>query len=76
MVVPRLGLSVVKMLRLAGGRGKAISYNILPSLQFGLFCRQVSVRRTSFFGFSSTHRCGGAVINANWIATAGHCVDE
>jgi secreted trypsin-like serine protease len=37
---------------------------------------QVSVRRTSFFGFSSTHRCGGAVLNENWIATAGHCVDE
>ncbi|VEN46669.1 unnamed protein product, partial [Callosobruchus maculatus] len=36
----------------------------------------VSVRRTSFFGFSSTHRCGGAVLNENWIATAGHCVDD
>ncbi len=37
---------------------------------------QVSVRRTSFFGFSSTHRCGGAVLNENFIATAGHCVDD
>ncbi|XP_022257487.1 serine proteinase stubble-like, partial [Limulus polyphemus] len=36
----------------------------------------VSVRRTSFFGFSSTHRCGGAILNSEWIATAGHCVDD
>lgn len=43
---------------------------------FGRWPWQVSVRRTSFFGFSSTHRCGGAVINDNWIATAGHCVDD
>lgn len=43
---------------------------------FGRWPWQVSVRRTSFFGFSSTHRCGGALINENWIATAGHCVDE
>lgn len=43
---------------------------------FGRWPWQVSVRRTSFFGFSSTHRCGGAVLNENWIATAGHCVDE
>ena len=28
-----------------------------------------SVRRTSFFGFSSTHRCGGALINEEWVAT-------
>ncbi|XP_058821651.1 serine proteinase stubble isoform X1 [Topomyia yanbarensis] len=43
---------------------------------FGRWPWQVSVRRTSFFGFSSTHRCGGAVINDNWIVTAGHCVDD
>lgn len=43
---------------------------------FGRWPWQVSVRRTSFFGFSSTHRCGGAVINEWFIATAGHCVDE
>ena len=43
---------------------------------FGSWPWQVSVRRTSFFGFSSTHRCGGAIINSQWIATAGHCVDE
>ncbi|XP_063709390.1 serine proteinase stubble [Culicoides brevitarsis] len=43
---------------------------------FGRWPWQVSVRRTSFFGFSSTHRCGGAVINEQWIATAGHCVDD
>jgi len=44
--------------------------------QFGIWPWQVSVRRTSFFGFSSTHRCGGALLNEQWIATAGHCVDD
>ncbi|XP_050308486.1 serine proteinase stubble isoform X2 [Anthonomus grandis grandis] len=43
---------------------------------FGRWPWQVSVRRISFFGFSSTHRCGGAILNENWIATAGHCVDD
>ncbi|CAD7093306.1 unnamed protein product [Hermetia illucens] len=43
---------------------------------FGRWPWQVSVRRTSFFGFSSTHRCGGALINEEWIVTAGHCVDD
>ncbi|XP_063534507.1 serine proteinase stubble-like isoform X1 [Cydia strobilella] len=43
---------------------------------FGRWPWQVSVRRTSFFSFSSTHRCGGAIINEGWIATAGHCVDD
>lgn len=40
---------------------------------FGRYPWQVSVRRTSFFGFSSTHRCGGAVLSENFIATAGLC---
>ena len=43
---------------------------------FGGFPWQVSVRRTSFFGLSTTHRCGGALLNEQWVATAGHCVDE
>lgn len=43
---------------------------------FGKWPWQVSVRRTSFFGFSSTHRCGGAILSEIWIATAGHCVDD
>ncbi|KAI1290127.1 Plasma kallikrein [Halotydeus destructor] len=43
---------------------------------FGSWPWQASVRRTSFFGFSSTHRCGGAIIDKQWIATAGHCVDD
>ncbi|XP_072932516.1 uncharacterized protein Sb isoform X2 [Epargyreus clarus] len=43
---------------------------------FGRWPWQVSVRRNSYFGFSSTHRCGGAIINEGWIATAGHCVDD
>lgn len=52
--------------RIVGGR----------NAPFGRWPWQVSVRRTSFFGFSSTHRCGGAILNENWIATAGHCVDD
>jgi len=43
---------------------------------FGGFPWQVSVRRTSFFGLSTTHRCGGALLNEQWVATAGHCVDD
>ena len=43
---------------------------------FGAWPWQVSVRKVSFFGFSSTHRCGGAVISSEWIATAGHCVED
>lgn len=39
--------------------------------KYGQFPWQVSVRRTSFFGFSSTHRCGGALISDEWVATAG-----
>lgn len=43
---------------------------------FGEWPWMVSVRRTSFFGFASKHRCGGAVLNSNWIITAAHCVDD
>ncbi|UYV83022.1 hypothetical protein LAZ67_22001799 [Cordylochernes scorpioides] len=43
---------------------------------FGSWPWQASVRRTSFFGFSSTHRCGGALVAPQWVATAGHCVDD
>ncbi|XP_022648505.1 serine proteinase stubble-like [Varroa jacobsoni] len=43
---------------------------------FGQWPWQASVRRSSFFGFSSTHRCGGAILNKNWIITAAHCVDD
>ncbi|XP_075221447.1 serine proteinase stubble [Lycorma delicatula] len=52
--------------RIVGGR----------NAQFGVWPWQVSVRRTSFFGYSSTHRCGGALLNEQWVATAGHCVDD
>ena len=52
--------------RIVGGKNAA----------FGAFPWQVSVRRTSFFGLSTTHRCGGALLNEQWVATAGHCVDE
>jgi len=44
--------------------------------KFGDWPWQVSVRRTSFFGFSSTHRCGGALLNELWVITAGHCVED
>lgn len=43
---------------------------------FGDWPWQVSVRKSTFFGFTSTHRCGGALLNTNWVATAGHCVDD
>lgn len=43
---------------------------------FGAWPWQVSVRKVSYFGFTSTHRCGGAVISSEWIATAGHCVED
>lgn len=43
---------------------------------FGAWPWQVSVRKVSFFGLASTHRCGGAVISSEWIATAGHCVED
>lgn len=43
---------------------------------FGAWPWQVSVRKTSLFGFTTTHRCGGAVISNEWIATAGHCVED
>lgn len=39
--------------------------------KYGQFPWQASVRRTSFFGFSSTHRCGGALVSEEWVATAG-----
>ncbi|CAG7710010.1 unnamed protein product [Allacma fusca] len=57
---------LVPQMRIVGGKNAS----------FAEFPWQVSVRRTSFFGFSSTHRCGGALLNENWIATAGHCVDD
>ena len=43
---------------------------------FGWWPWMVSVRRTSYFGFSTSHRCGGVILNHQWIATAGHCVDD
>ncbi|XP_072144299.1 uncharacterized protein Sb isoform X2 [Dermacentor andersoni] len=58
--------SIVPQTKVVGGKSAA----------FGAWPWQVSVRRTSFFGFSSTHRCGGAILNKYWIATAGHCVDD
>uniref|UniRef100_T1JFG3 Peptidase S1 domain-containing protein n=1 Tax=Strigamia maritima TaxID=126957 RepID=T1JFG3_STRMM len=44
---------------------------------FGSWPWQASVRRTAFYGFASTHRCGGAVVSSKgWVLTAGHCVDD
>ncbi|UYV78010.1 hypothetical protein LAZ67_15003188 [Cordylochernes scorpioides] len=44
--------------------------------EFGAYPWQVSVRRTSLFGLTSGHRCGGALVNLRWTATAAHCVDD
>ncbi|CAG2173672.1 unnamed protein product [Oppiella nova] len=43
---------------------------------FGWWPWMVSVRRNSYFGGSSSHKCGGVILNHQWIATAGHCVDD
>ncbi|XP_076323081.1 uncharacterized protein LOC143231998 isoform X2 [Tachypleus tridentatus] len=43
---------------------------------FGTWPWQVSVRWISTSSTISYHRCGGAILNKQWIATAGHCVDD
>ncbi|XP_057375971.1 serine proteinase stubble-like isoform X2 [Daphnia carinata] len=64
--VPPMLAEVTREERIVGGNNS----------KFGSWPWQVSVRRTSFFGFSSTHRCGGALLNELWVITAGHCVED
>ncbi|XP_046640164.1 serine proteinase stubble-like isoform X3 [Daphnia pulicaria] len=64
--VPPMLAEIARGERIVGGNNS----------KFGSWPWQVSVRRTSFFGFSSTHRCGGALLNELWVITAGHCVED
>ncbi|XP_023209481.1 serine proteinase stubble-like [Centruroides sculpturatus] len=44
---------------------------------FGSWPWQVSIRKVrGSYGFASTHRCGGVILNRLWIATAAHCVED
>lgn len=44
--------------------------------EFGTVPWQVSVRRSSLFGLTSKHRCGGALLNEIWTVSAAHCISD
>jgi len=55
--------------------GNAISTRIVGGRDVNIadFPWQVSIQKTGLFGTS--HFCGGALINSNWVITAAHCLE-
>ena len=48
--------------------------------EFGEYPWKVQLRTYDFNSdmvpFRSSHKCGAALVNKNWVITAAHCVDE